>query len=97
MGKDPKLRESIKDRLRHPGGLHEWHLVSRADTFKYMGGNCQEQMVEMRTLISETKFVNPTGKHGGKGSTKAHNELLKVIDTSEDYDMFKRRLRNWED
>ncbi|MGE7767282.1 ribonuclease YeeF family protein [Peribacillus sp. NPDC096540] len=91
---DPKLRESIKDRLRHPGGLHEWHLVSRADTFKYWGVTA-EQIVEMRTLISETKFVNPTGKHGGKGSTKAHNELLKIIDTSEDYDMFKRRLQNW--
>ncbi|MFK9117926.1 ribonuclease YeeF family protein [Peribacillus frigoritolerans] len=93
---DPKLRESIKDRLRHPGGLHEWHLVSRADTFKYWGVTA-EQIVEMRTLISETKFVNPTGKHGGKGSTKAHNELLKIIDTSEDYDMFKRRLQNWAD
>ncbi|WP_411738915.1 ribonuclease YeeF family protein [Peribacillus sp. S4] len=93
---DPKLRESIKDRLRHPGGLHEWHLVSRADTFKYWGVTA-DQIVEMRTLISETKFVNPTGKHGGKGSTKAHNELLKIIDTSEDYDMFKRRLQNWAD
>ncbi|WP_299095594.1 T7SS effector LXG polymorphic toxin [uncultured Metabacillus sp.] len=93
---DPKLRESIKDRLRHPGGLHEWHLVSRANTFKYWGV-IAEQIIEMRTLISETKFVNPTGKHGGKGSTKAHNELLQIIDTSIDYDMFKRRLQNWAD
>ncbi len=37
MWADPKLRESIKDRLRPPGGLHEWHLVSRTDTFKYWG------------------------------------------------------------
>lgn len=48
----------------------------------------------MRTLISDTKFVNPTGKHGGKGSTTAHNGLLQIIDTSKDYDMFKRRLQN---
>jgi chemotaxis protein histidine kinase CheA len=93
---DPKLREKIKDRLRHPGGMHEWHLVSRADTFKYWGVT-SEQIAEMRTLISDTKFVNPAGKHGGKGSTKAHNELLQIIDTSEDYDMFKRRLQNWSD
>ncbi|WP_327889557.1 hypothetical protein [Bacillus swezeyi] len=56
-----------------------------------------EQIKEMRTLISETKFVNPTGKHGGKGSTKAHNELLQIIDISKDYNMFKRRLQNWAD
>ncbi|MDR0139280.1 T7SS effector LXG polymorphic toxin [Metabacillus idriensis] len=93
---DPKLRESIKDRLRHPGGLHEWHLVSRADTFKYWGVTA-EQITEMRTVISQTKFVNPNGKHGGKGSTKAHNELLQIIDTSTDYDMFKRRLQIWAD
>ncbi|MEK3903616.1 MULTISPECIES: hypothetical protein [unclassified Paenibacillus] len=91
---DPKLRDTIKDRLRHPGGLHEWHLVSRADVFKRWGVT-SEQIAEMRTLISETKFVNPTGKHGGKGSTKAHNELLEIIDSSTDYDMFRRRLQNW--
>lgn len=91
---DPKLRDTIKDRLRHPGGLHEWHLVSRADVFKRWGVT-SEQIAEMRTLISETKFVNPTGKHGAKGSTKAHNELLEVIDSSTDYDMFRRRLQNW--
>jgi hypothetical protein len=91
---DPKLRDIIKDRLRHPGGLHEWHLVSRADVFKRWGVS-SEQIAEMRTLISETKFVNPKGKHGGKGSTTAHNELLDIIDSSTDYDMFKRRLQNW--
>ncbi|WZY01843.1 pre-toxin TG domain-containing protein [Bacillus sp. FSL W7-1360] len=93
---NPQLRNGVKDRLRHPGGLHEWHLVSRADTFKYWGVTSQ-QIREMRTLISETKFINPPGKHGGKGSTKAHNELLAIIDTSTDYNMFKRRLQNWAD
>ncbi|MFC6648538.1 hypothetical protein [Paenibacillus rhizoplanae] len=91
---DPKLRDIIKDRLRHPGGLHEWHLVSRADVFKRWGIT-SEQIAEMRTLISNTKFVNPKGKHGGKGSTTAHNELLDIIDSSTDYGMFKRRLQNW--
>ncbi|PWK14252.1 pre-toxin TG domain-containing protein [Tumebacillus permanentifrigoris] len=93
---DPKLRELIKDRLRYPGGMHEWHLVARADIFKRWGVTA-EQIAEMRTLISETKFVNPKGKHGGKGSTTAHNELLEIIDTSKDYAMFRRRLQSWAD
>lgn len=58
-------------------------------------GGTSEQIAEMRTLISETKFVNPVGKYGGKGSTKVHNELLEIIDSSTDYNMFKRRLQNW--
>ncbi|MDN4621057.1 pre-toxin TG domain-containing protein [Paenibacillus sp. PsM32] len=34
---NPKLRDTIEDRLRHPRGLHEWHLVSRANVFKRWG------------------------------------------------------------
>ncbi|OKP94386.1 hypothetical protein A3849_29350 [Paenibacillus sp. P46E] len=44
---DPKLVDTIKDRLRQPGGLHEWHLVSRADVFKRWGVT-SEQIAEMR-------------------------------------------------
>lgn len=60
-------------------------------------GAVLETFAEMRTIISNVTFVNPPGKHGGKGSTKAHNELLSVIDSSTDYEMFKRRLQNWAD
>ncbi|WKB36327.1 hypothetical protein QS257_04020 [Terrilactibacillus sp. S3-3] len=49
----------------------------------------------MRTAISDVKFVNPKGVHGGLGSTKAHNELLEIIDSSNDYETFIRRLNNW--
>ncbi|GEL04460.1 hypothetical protein RST01_10870 [Rummeliibacillus stabekisii] len=41
------------------------------------------------------KFVNRNGIHGGLGSTKVHNELLAIIDTSSDYHSFVRRLNNW--
>jgi len=41
------------------------------------------------------KFVNPSGFHGGLGSTIAHNELLNIIDSSLNYEMFVRRLNNW--
>ncbi|MFN9366727.1 MAG: hypothetical protein ACK6CE_18265, partial [Planctomycetota bacterium] len=91
-----KLREAVEARLRHPGGLHEWHLVSRTPTFKRWGLNA-DQITDMRTLIDDVEFVNPAGRHGGRGSTAAHNELLGIIDSSLTYDDFVRRLRTWAD
>ncbi|OSX97809.1 hypothetical protein BTJ44_00414 [Bacillus mycoides] len=44
--------------------------------------------------MKKVHFVNPIGKHGDKGSTTAHNELLKIIDSSLDYSTFRRRLKN---
>ena len=92
--KDPKLRQTIEDRLRQPGGLHEWHLVSRTPQFKNWNVTA-EQIKDLRSLTTDVKFVNPKGVHGGRGSTTAHNELLKIIDSSTDYDTFTRRLNNW--
>ncbi|WP_113673562.1 RHS repeat-associated core domain-containing protein [Vallitalea guaymasensis] len=91
---NPKLRNKIKSRLRHPGGLHEWHMVSRTNVFKKWGVTA-EQIKELRTAISDVKFVNPPGVHGGLGSTKAHNEILEIIDNASDYDSFKKGLREW--
>lgn len=96
LWKNPILRATIEDRLRKPGSLHEWHLISRAPLFKRWGVT-SEQIKDMRTLTKNTKFVNPKGIHGGKGSTTAHNELLDIIDSSLNYDMFKRRVQNWAD
>ncbi|WP_172979363.1 RHS repeat-associated core domain-containing protein [Pseudomonas kitaguniensis] len=87
-------QNSIKARLRYPGRMHEWHMVSRADIFKRWGVDA-EQIYELRTAISNVKFVNPSGHHGGKGSTKAHNEILKVIDNSKDYSEFRKGLNEW--
>ncbi len=89
-----KLREKIEDRIRRPGGYHEWHLVSRTPTFKRWGIS-KDDIKEMRTLTKDVKFVNPVGKHGGRGSTKAHNEILKIIDSSKDYESFVKRLNEW--
>ena len=77
--KDPKLRQIIEDRLRQPGGLHEWHLVSRTPQFKKWNVTA-EQIKDLRSLTKDVKFVNPKGVHGGRGATTAHNELLKIID-----------------
>ncbi|MBS5886859.1 hypothetical protein [Clostridium sp.] len=88
------MRQTIEDRLRQSGGLHEWHLVSRTPQFK----NCNviaEQIKYLRSLTTDVKFVNPKGVYGGRGSTTAHNELVKIIDSATDYDTFIRRLNNW--
>ncbi|MCM3491760.1 hypothetical protein M3689_21005 [Alkalihalophilus marmarensis] len=94
LWKDKKIRKKIERQLREPGGLHERHLVSRAPHFKYWNIGAEE-IKDLRTAISEVKFVNPNGVHGGLGSTKALNELLAIIDTSSDYNSFVRRLNNW--
>ncbi|WP_162271996.1 ribonuclease YeeF family protein [Cytobacillus oceanisediminis] len=94
LWKDKKIRKKIERQLREPGGLHEWHLVSRAPQFKHWNISAEE-IKDLRTAISDVKFVNPNGVHGGLGSTKAHNELLAIIDTSNDYNTFVRRLNNW--
>ncbi|EIT83760.1 hypothetical protein A374_18761 [Fictibacillus macauensis ZFHKF-1] len=74
--------------------LHGLFLVSRAPQFKFWDISA-EKIKDLRTAISDVKFVNPKGIHGGLGSTKAHNELLAIIDTSNDYNTFIRRLNNW--
>ncbi|WP_210607981.1 ribonuclease YeeF family protein [Priestia flexa] len=94
LWQDKKIRKKIERQLREPGGLHEWHLVSRAPQFKFWDISA-EKIKDLRTAISDVKFVNPKGVHGGLGSTKAHNELLAIIDTSNDYNTFIRRLNNW--
>lgn len=94
MWEDPKLRKKIEDRIRRPGGYHEWHLVSRTPKFKEWEISMND-IKEMRTLTKDVEFVNPPGIHGGEGSTTAHNQILRIIDTSVDYETFVRRLNNW--
>ena len=93
--KKKELRKKIERQLRYPGGMHEWHLVSRTPQFKYWDITA-EKIRELRTVISDEKFINLEGGHGDLGSTKSHNELLEIIDSSKDYDMFVRRLNIWD-
>ena len=37
MWSSPQLRSKIEDRIRRPGGYHEWHLVARTPKFKQWG------------------------------------------------------------
>lgn len=90
----PHLRSKIEDRIRRPGGYHEWHLVARTPKFKRWGVS-MDDIKEMRSLTKDVEFVNPPGRHGRRGSTKAHNEILKIIDSAPNYDSFVNRLNEW--
>ncbi|MDR6999668.1 hypothetical protein [Neobacillus niacini] len=94
MWNNPELRSKIEDRIRRPGGYHEWHLVARTPIFKQWGIS-MDDIKEMRSLTKDVEFVNPPGRHGRRGSTKAHNEILKIIDSSSDYESFVKRLNEW--
>ncbi|RDW16496.1 hypothetical protein CWR48_16330 [Oceanobacillus arenosus] len=94
MWENKELRKKIEDRIRKPCGHHEWHLVARTPKFKEWGIS-MDDIKEMRTFTKDVKFVNPPGVHGGEGSTIAHNQILRIIDTSVDYETFVKRLNNW--
>jgi hypothetical protein len=92
----PEYRESIEARIRQPGGLHEWLPCSRANTFKRWGVT-MEQIKEMRSLTSEIEGTNPAWGHGETGSTTAHNEIIRLVDSSSSFADFKARLQAWAD
>ena len=48
-----------------------------------------DDIKEMRSLIEDVQFINPRGVHGGRGS------ILKIIDSSYDYEEFAHRLNEW--
>lgn len=80
--------------IRHPGGKHEWLMCSRSNIFKKWGVSMNE-IKSLRTEIENVIFKNPPGYHGGPGSTKAHNEILDLIDNSKNYIEFKGKLIKW--
>lgn len=91
--KHGKLKDSIENKLRYPGGFHEWCMVCKALTFKSWGITV-DQIHEFRTDI-KTGTLNWTvpdedgysnalrgkeGDHNGLGSTTFHNELKAIIE-----------------
>ena len=101
LWEDLSVRNKIKSRLRHPGGLHEWCMVCRAPTFKRWGVTAGD-IARFRTQVEDLVWIHPDdgqpGGHsdsapGGKhGSTKFHNELKKIIDESQSLNEFNSRL-----
>lgn len=91
---DKIMRWSIESRIRYPGGLHEWLMCSRANIFKKWGVS-MDDIKKLRTKVDDVIFKNPPGIHGGPGSTRAHNEILDLIDSSNSYAEFKEKLISW--
>ncbi len=91
---DPSLRKQIEQRLRSPGGFHEWLPVSRAPIFKKWGISA-DQIHQLRTATKDVIFK--AGLHGGDFSGTAHQQLFKLIDESSDFADYVRKLRKWAD
>ncbi|MEQ9027228.1 MAG: RHS repeat-associated core domain-containing protein [Aggregatilineales bacterium] len=92
---NPALRDRIEDRLRSPGGHHEWLPVSRTPKFKRWGITV-EQIWELRTRTEDVRF-NFEGRILGHSSTKAHIEIFRIVDAAPDYATYVRNLQDWAD
>ncbi|HEX8734308.1 MAG TPA: hypothetical protein VF721_03225 [Pyrinomonadaceae bacterium] len=88
------LRETVENRLRHPGGFHEWLPVSRAPKFREWGVTA-EQIWDLRSQTKDLRFINPDGWHGGKGSPQAHRELFDMVDRANSFAEFKTLIQQW--
>jgi hypothetical protein len=87
-------RVKIESALRNPGGFHEWLPVSRAPKFRQWGVTA-EQIWEWRSSTTDLRFVNPEGRHGGAGSTTAHNEIFALVDRATSFAEFKTLMQDW--
>ena len=91
---DPTLKKQIEQRLRSPGGFHEWLPVSRAPIFKKWGITA-EQIHQLRTATKDVVFKS--GNHGGDFSGTAHQQLFRLIEESKDFAAYLQKLRTWAD
>ncbi|MCB1036658.1 MAG: immunity 22 family protein [Acidobacteria bacterium] len=93
---EKNFRDVVKSRLRHPGGLHEWLPVERADLIKKWGV-AFEDYTALRTPVDEVEFTNPDGRHGGPGSARAHLELISLMASSRNLAAYRKSLNRWAD
>ena len=100
-----KKQLGSQSRLRNGGGKHEWLTVSRASTWKEWGISVEEFYRAatntediLFTKIKKANGVYGDGPHGIKSqgiSDAAHKEVFDIIDSSKNFDDFKRNLNNW--
>jgi RHS repeat-associated protein len=102
------IRELIEDRIRNPGGLHEWLMAGRANKFKRWGVG-MDTIKELRTVITDRALklkrpsdlpshiapAIPRGYHSGPLSGRFHYELRALIDASRNYSDFTLRMRRF--
>lgn len=84
-----------------PGGEHEYLMRSTAPKGKEWGVTARELREKYSVALDEldkvSKFTHSRGTRGSlaPGSTKAHNELSKIIMESNSIDEFKKNLVPW--
>ncbi|MFC4635124.1 DUF4157 domain-containing protein [Dokdonia ponticola] len=85
---------TIGNRIRHPGGQHEWLMVSKTPHVKKWGTTIAEIWLHRTPTkdIRLTKRFPPPRDHG---SGLMHKELAKIINDSGGLDDFATRLSAW--
>ena len=93
----------ITNQLRHGGSDHEWLPVSRCVIAKKWGVSA-EQIRAWVTSTDSTIFIytDKNGKiiadlHGYGPSGRAHNELFKMMESSDSLEAYKKKLNSWAD
>ena len=93
----------ITNQLRHGGSDHEWLPVSRCVIAKKWGVSA-EQIRAWVTSTDNTIFIytDKNGKiiadlHGYGPSGRAHNELFKMMESSDSLEAYKKKLNSWAD
>ena len=93
----------ITNQLRHGGSDHEWLPVSRCVIAKKWGVSA-EQIRAWVTSTDNTIFIytDKNGKiiadlYGYGPSGRAHNELFKMMESSDSLEAYKKKLNSWAD
>ncbi|MDR1770794.1 MAG: hypothetical protein LBS02_09165 [Hungatella sp.] len=104
--KTQTTKDVIKDRLRGDGGNHEWNMVANADQFKEYGLKASDIMdnvtptkdLEFKDILNPKTGEMISGAHTGtSASSYAHKELNELFQTSNNYDEYVEKVRNWAD
>lgn len=96
-----QFQATVKRRLRSPGKMHEWVMVSKAEkarvwqlTYRFFA---DETRSPTRSVYFKDTATGVTGVHGRTPSGSAHLELAKMIDESSTFEEYKLRLQSWAD
>lgn len=93
----PPLREQIEDRLRYPGTMHEWLVVSRADDFHRWGVKAAD-IAACRTPTQQVQFLCPVrglGSHDDAVGSECHMEIIREVDQALTFEDFRGRLQDF--
>ncbi|GGG23368.1 hypothetical protein GCM10011344_25140 [Dokdonia pacifica] len=85
---------TIGNRIRHPGGQHEWLMVSKTPHVKGWGTTIAEIWLH-RTPTKDIRLTNKFPPPRDHGSGLMHIELADIISKSSSLDDFATRLSAW--